>query len=345
MTTYHLTKRPQDARALLVPTSGDKDTLHRAGKFADWLEATGGRWYDPDLAAYRDALLSAGLVPASVRAHLSTVRSLYRRRVLDSNAARQRLFDAAPPDSALADKKAFVDEVLTRLDNALEPDAAPVETLTAQDVADAAHVRLTQAEAEALLSAPGTGSLVGLRDTAIIALLLCTGLREAELCNLDVADLRQSLGGELAVHVRRGKGCKARLVPYGDLSWALAIVEKWLAVAGITGGPVFRGFYRGKRKLRPTRLTPRAVQMILKDYPVMIGGQKGTVTPHDLRRTYARRLYEGGLDVVAIQQNLGHADLKTTLGYIGTLDADRRRAPAVYNFDLRALDALDALTE
>jgi len=69
------------------------------------------------------------------------------------------------------------------------------------------------------------------------------------------------------------------------------------------------------------------------------------VTPHDLRRTYARRLYEGGLDVVAIQQNLGHADLKTTLGYIGTLDADRRRAPAVYNFDLRALDALDALTE
>jgi integrase len=72
----------------------------------------------------------------------------------------------------------------------------------------------------------------------------------------------------------------------------------------------------------------------------MIDGQRRRVRPHDLRRTYARRLYEAGLDLVAIQQNLGHADVKTTLGYIGTLDADRRRAPAVYSFDLRALDGL-----
>lgn len=339
MTGYKLTTRAGDARALLVPREGNKDTLHRAGKFTDWLQATGGRWYAPDLAAYRDALLGAGLQAASVAAHLSTVRGQYRRVIRD-NATRQRLFNAAPAESSLADKKAFVDEVLARLDNALDPTAAPVKVVTQQDRADAAHVRLTQAEAEALLNAPGTGSPVGLRDTALIALLLCTGLREAEVCGLDVGDLRQRLGGELAVHVRAGKGCKARLVPYGELTWALAIVEKWLAVAGIEAGPVFRGFYRGGRKIRATRLTPRAVQMILGRYPVMVDGHQGTVTPHDLRRTYARRLYEAGVDVVAIQQNLGHADLRTTLGYIGTLDADQRRAPAVYTFDLRTLDNL-----
>ena len=61
------------------------------------------------------------------------------------------------------------------------------------------------------------------------------------------------------------------------------------------------------------------------------------VKPHNLFRIYARRLYQAGVDPVAIQQNLGHVQLETTLGYIGTLGADKRRAPAVYEFDLRKL--------
>lgn len=341
MTVAQITVPKTDLHALLVPADGNKDTLHRTRKFADWLTETGGRWYSPDLSAYRDALLSAGLAPASVSAHLSTVRGRYRHLMRD-NAIRQRLYEVTPSELSLADRKAFVDEVMTRLDNVLDPDAAPVKVVKAQDVADAVHVRLSQAEAEALLNAPGVESLMGLRDTAIIALLLCTGLRESELCNLDVKDLRQQLGGELAVHVREGKGCQARLVPYGELSWSLAIVEKWLNIAGIEDSAIFRGFYRGGRSLRQERLTPRAVQMILKRYPIMIAGEQTTVRPHDLRRTYARRLYEAGLDLVAIQQNLGHANLKTTLSYIGALDADRRRAAAVYTYDLRQLDGVTA---
>ena len=61
------------------------------------------------------------------------------------------------------------------------------------------------------------------------------------------------------------------------------------------------------------------------------------VQPHDLRRTYARRLYAAGLVPVEIQQNLGHAGLKTTWGYSGTLSAAPRRPPAVYAFDLSRL--------
>ena len=55
-------------------------------------------------------------------------------------------------------------------------------------------------------------------------------------------------------------------------------------------------------------------------------------------RIYARRLYEAGFDLVAIQQNLGHADVKTTLGYIGELDAGKRGPPAIYAFDLERLN-------
>jgi integrase len=100
---------------------------------------------------------------------------------------------------------------------------------------------------------------------------------------------------------------------------------------------VFKGFYKARQKLRPGRLSTRAIQYVLAGYPVMIEGALTTARPHDLRRTYARRLYEAGVDLVAIQQNLGHADIKTTLRYIGALDADRRRAPGVYTFDLGKL--------
>ena len=119
-------------------------------------------------------------------------------------------------------------------------------------------------------------------------------------------------------------------------------LDKWLEVAGSTGqrmegGPVFRGLHKGGT-LRPGRLSVRAVQYIVTRYPVMVGGAMVKVRPHDLRRTYARRLYEAGVDLLAIRDNLGHADHKTTLGYIGPQDVGRRRPPAIYAFDLSKLE-------
>ena len=112
--------------------------------------------------------------------------------------------------------------------------------MTRQDGPDAEHLRLTTEQANALLAAPGIHTLRGLRDTAAIALMLCTGIREGELSALDVENLQQRLVGELALHVREGKGCKERLIPYGELSWVLAIVDRWLELTGIETGPVFR---------------------------------------------------------------------------------------------------------
>ena len=64
--------------------------------------------------------------------------------------------------------------------------------------------------------------------------------------------------------------------------------------------------------------------------------------PHDLRRTYAQLAYESGMKPVTIQQNLGHASLETTLGYIGDLDTQQRQPGAFLRFDLRTLEG-DAL--
>ena len=326
----------------IVPDGAGKDAASRLRQFETWLAGTGRSWLRPDLAAYRDHLLDR-LSPASAAAHLSTIRGRYRRIIAD-NHTRDTLYDLAVARltqtgqaDTPANRKAFVDETLTRLGNEIAPVNAPVAVVVSQDRPDNGFVRLSREQASALLAAPGTKTLKGLRDTAILAVMLCTGVREQELVNLDVADLRQRLGGELALHVREGKGCKERLIPYGGMSWALAVVDKWLQRVGIVEGAVFRGFYRGGRAARPGRLTARSVQRVVGRYPVMVEGKPTRVKPHDLRRTYARRLYDMRVDLVAIQQNLGHSDLKTTLHYIGALDVEKRRPPSAYDFDLAAL--------
>ena len=336
---------PDRAAVDLVPSDANGNRRSRLAHFAEWLEVEGQPWYSPDLAAWRDSLAAAGLAPSSVGAYLSTVRGRYAELLREpgtrdalyalAGEALERMGQADNP----ANRAAFVGELERRLENALTPEAAPIQTVTRQDRPDSDGLRLTKEQADALLAAPGVETLRGLRDTALVALMLCTGIREAEVAGLDVADLRQRLGGELALHVRSGKGRKERLVPYGALEWVLAVVDKWREAAAIDAGPVFRGFYKGGR-LRPQRLTTRQVQNILKGYPVMVEGELTAVRPHDLRRTYARRLYEAGVDILAIRDNLGHGDHKTTLRYIGALDVGRRRPPAVYSFDLGRLRAV-----
>ena len=56
----------------------------------------------------------------------------------------------------------------------------------------------------------------------------------------------------------------------------------------------------------------------------------GLVTPHDLRRSYARNLFLAGISVEVIRQNLGHVDVKTTQAYIGVLDGSTRAPVSVY---------------
>jgi integrase len=54
------------------------------------------------------------------------------------------------------------------------------------------------------------------------------------------------------------------------------------------------------------------------------------VRPHGLRRSYARRVYDAGVEINRIRENLGHSSIQTTLGYIGAIDASERRPPAIY---------------
>ena len=333
-----------DLRAMLIPKDAGKDRRSRLGRFADWLQETGRAWHEPDLPAYRDHLLTTHK-PSSVASCLATVRGRYRQ-LLREDATLEALFAQAGAtlqeqghQDDPANRAAIVGVIEKRLRNALDPERSAVKQETKQDRTDKeCGIRLTKEQASALIASPGLGSLIGLRDTAILALMLCTGLREAELCALEVHDLRETSEGELGAHVVMGKGAKSRMIFYGAGVWCLAIVDKWLEAAGITSGPCFRGFYKGAQRLRPGKLTTRSIQKIVGAYPVMIAGRATRVRPHDCRRTYARRCFDEGMDLVAIQQNLGHSNLSTTLKYVGVLGADKRRPPALYDFSLSDLD-------
>jgi site-specific recombinase XerD len=142
------------------------------------------------------------------------------------------------------------------------------------------------------------------------------------------------------LHVREGKGCKERLIPYGELSGALAIVDSWLTAAGITAGRVFRSFWRGNKRTRGA-LSVRAVELILASYPIMVGGVLRTVKPHDCRRTYALLCWKSGMKLEAIQHNLGHGDPKLTELYIGLSELSEERKPAGFlDFQLTNLPKL-----
>ncbi len=328
-------QNPNETLVTLRRISGGKDEKHRLSLYMQWLNDSHSVWWQPDLATYRDYLLyeyesrdGQPLSDASAKAHLASIRGHYQSLLRDNNV-RQWFYNQCPPDQSPSDKKAAVDEVLQRISNAIDPQHSSVKLVTRQDRPDDEHLRLTPDQAAALMNAPRSSTIAGLRDTAIISLLLCTGLREAELCALDVPDLRRRLGGSPALHVRRGKGAKERLVPYGALDWVLNIVARWLFHAGITEGPVFRGFYKDK-KVRVERLAVRTVNKILDRYPILINGELSVVNPHDLRRTYARQLYESGVDLLAIRDNLGHSDSRTTLKYIGVMDVEKRKPPSIF---------------
>lgn len=334
MDTQLTVKNTVDNAAVLMPVNANKDARSRLTRFVGWLDDTGAAWHTPDLATYRDDLLES-YKPTSASAHLSTIRARYKA-ILADNVTRDTLFAiASQVTSDVLERKAFVDETLTRLSNAVNPIHSSVKTETKQDRVSSEELRLTVSQAECLMHKPGTDTLHGLRDTAIIALALATGLREAELAALDVSDLRQygSDGQTLGVYVREGKGSKSRFVPYGDNEQVLAIVDKWLSAAGIGDGRVFRSFEHHSKTVTDG-ITTRAIQDVFKSYPVMVNGTLRTVKPHDARRTYAKLLYDAGMDVVAIQQNLGHSNLQTTLRYIGDVNLSKRKPRAALHFDL-----------
>jgi integrase len=104
-------------------------------------------------------------------------------------------------------------------------------------------------------------------------------------------------------------------------------------------------WFASEQKHKPSTngkaLFPTTVNDVLSRYPIDINGFSTPVRPHDLRRTYALRCYEAGMEMVRIQRNLGHVNTATTLKYIGSLDGNLRRPPAAYHYPSELFEQLE----
>jgi integrase/recombinase XerD len=165
------------------------------------------------------------------------------------------------------------------------------------------HV-LSIEEVERMLAAPDPAAENGVRDAAILELFYSCGLRISELARLPLRDVSFEEG---AVRVR-GKGAKVRLVPLG--ARAIQRLRDWLQIrdqGAVREATVFLS-------RRGARMSRTSVWAVVKRHAQAANIQQN-VTPHMFRHSFATHLLDGGADLRAVQEMLGHADIGTTQIY------------------------------
>ncbi|MCY3621122.1 MAG: tyrosine recombinase XerC [Gammaproteobacteria bacterium] len=220
-----------------------------------------------DVRDFAGKLHARGLSPRTIARHLSSVRSFFDYLV------RHRELGANPAIGVRAPKQR------ERLPKTMDPDQT---------------ARLFSERAE---------SAIDVRDRAMLELLYGSGIRLAELVDIDIRDLDLANGFVTVT----GKGRKTRVVPIGKA--ALEAIEVWLAKRPDGSGrePLFTS--RGR-----ARMSSRNVQLRLKRIAARTTGNDG-LHPHLLRHSFASHLLESSGDLRAVQELLGHADISTTQVY------------------------------
>nr|WP_315185092.1 site-specific tyrosine recombinase XerD [uncultured Albidiferax sp.] len=170
---------------------------------------------------------------------------------------------------------------------------------------------LTEAQVEALLTAPDVDTPLGLRDRAMLELMYASGLRVSELVLLKTFQLSLN-DGVLRV---MGKGSKERLVPFGQV--ARIWLERYLAEArpDILDGKQTDDLFITSRGEKAGRAMSRVMFWMLVRKYALAADIHVALSPHTLRHAFATHLLNHGADLRAVQMLLGHADISTTTIY------------------------------
>lgn len=184
----------------------------------------------------------------------------------------------------------------------------PSEILSARITERKLPSVLSFEEINKIIESPETNGLLGLRDRAILELFYSCGLRVSELINLKISDMYFSDG---VVRVL-GKGSKQRIIPIGNsaVEWIteyLTRVRPTLEKKMKSGNIVFLNS-------RGTKLSRMGIWKIVDKYVKEAEIEK-EFHPHTFRHSFATHLLEGGADLRAVQEMLGHSDISTTQIY------------------------------
>lgn len=238
------------------------------------------------LIAWRRTLEGRGLEPATIRRKLSAMASLFDH-LCETNSV-----PFNPADG------------VKRPNQGMNEGKSPA---------------LGDEQAKALLEAPSGDTLKGIRDRAILSVLLFHGLRRAELCSLRVGDIESRRG---VLHFKvQGKGDKIRFVPAHPHS--MQCITEYLEKSergDLAGQPLFVRV-KGGIDQQKTALTGHAIfKDVVQRYARQLGLAPRSVCVHGLRATAATNALDHNAGIEKVQDWLGHASIQTTRLY------DRRKA-------------------
>jgi len=165
-------------------------------------------------------------------------------------------------------------------------------------------------EADQLFKQINKRYIRGKRNLAIFKLMLNTGLRLSELCNLKTKDIDLD---KQYLKVKNGKGGRDRLIPFPED--VIPILKDWInekAKRDIESKHLFCSYKQGQEGIK---LSPRYVQIALKQYAKKAGIEKD-LHPHTLRHSYATAVYQTDHNLEGLRMLLGHANIQTTQIYI-----------------------------
>jgi len=212
---------------------------------------------------------AAGLSPRSIQRRLSGIRGLMNYLIREGEISQNPATDISAP------------QVARKLPNTLDVDQM---------------ARLLQIQGD---------DPVTVRDRAMLELLYSSGLRLAELVNLNPEDVDL---GDAMIRVT-GKGNKTRLIPVGRM--ARNSVAEWSRVRSELAAGDENALFVG---VRGRRISPRTVQNRVRHWALKAGIPQ-RVYPHLFRHSFATHLMESSRDLRAVQELLGHADISTTQIY------------------------------
>jgi len=278
-----LTAQRQQDRALhLVVDSLESEHSRRVyaaalRSFFAWLD--GAPITKASVNAYKRHLQDLGRAPPTINLHLAAIRKL--------------------------------------ANEAADNDLVPYQVAEAVAKVKGAKMRGTRAglwlqhdDAQRLLEAPDTTTLIGLRDRALLAVMLGAGLRRSEVAALTLDHVQQR-DGRWAIVDLVGKGGRVRTVPIP--SWTKVAIDRWAEASGIEEGRIFRPVNKGDN-IAGGSMTPTAIWARVRLYAQRL--DLNGLAPHDLRRTFAHLARAGRAPIDQISLSLGHASVQTTERYI-----------------------------
>ncbi len=278
----------------------------------DFLNATGQALPTKGiLEDWRQSMIDDGKSVNTINARLAAVRKLLRGVADDATDITVK--------TVLRDWATVADAKVVQKQDAIESDYGK---------------RFTLASVKSLLKSIDIDNLKGLRDRALIAVMLGAGLRVSEVAKLTLRDvfLTTNENGQKGIHVRDGKHHKSRVVVLdGWNSWVFKAVKTYTNRLELSADidpdvAVFRGVqivHRNNKRQGSVyrsigdKISIRNIEAAIGGYTVEYAGDIVNIACHDLRRTYAKLCKQSGMSWEALRANMGHSSVTITEAYVG----------------------------